>query len=118
MTQSSTLHYRLTCDEWLQATQDLKYSEVRVLYYLRTIDPFGDRELHIKVVDVAKATGLTKGTVSKSLKVLSDKDYIDLEIEEATVTLKSRANEALVSHKNKKSSFPQETGFPQETFRS
>jgi len=37
---------------------------------LRTIDPFGGRDLRVKVTDVATATGLQKGTVSKALKVL------------------------------------------------
>jgi DNA-binding MarR family transcriptional regulator len=65
--------YALKPEEWLQVTKELRYAEVRVLYYLRTIDPFGGRDLRVKVTDVATATGLQKGTVSKALKVLSDK---------------------------------------------
>jgi hypothetical protein len=75
----------------------LRYAEVRVLYYLRTIDPFGGRDLRVKVTDVATATGLQKGTVSKALKVLSDKGYIDLEITEALVKLQTFPKEDQVS---------------------
>ncbi|HEY9631007.1 MAG TPA: hypothetical protein V6C84_27260 [Coleofasciculaceae cyanobacterium] len=39
------LHYRLINEEWLKISQDLKLAELRVLYYLRTLDPFGDRQL-------------------------------------------------------------------------
>jgi hypothetical protein len=81
--------YALRPDEWLQVTKELRYAEVRVLYYLRTLDPFGDRDLRVKVTDIAIATGLQKGTVSKALKVLNDKGYIDLEIVEALVKLQT-----------------------------
>lgn len=81
--------YALKPEEWLEVTKELRYAEVRVLYYLRTIDPFGGRDLRVKVTDVATATGLQKGTVSKALKVLSDKGYIDLEITEALVKLQT-----------------------------
>jgi DNA-binding transcriptional ArsR family regulator len=81
--------YALKPEEWLQVTKELRYAEVRVLYYLRTIDPFGGRDLRVKVTDVATATGLQKGTVSKALKVLNDKGYIDLEITEALVKLQT-----------------------------
>ncbi|MFM6642636.1 MAG: MarR family transcriptional regulator [Microcystis panniformis] len=81
--------YALKPEEWLEVTKELRYAEVRVLYYLRTINPFGGRDLRVKVTDVATATGLQKGTVSKALKVLSDKGYIDLEITEALVKLQT-----------------------------
>ena len=74
------LHYRLTSEEWLRISQDLKLAELRVLYYLRTLDPFGDRQLNLKVIHIAQTTGLKKGTVSKVLKVLAEKNYIDLEL--------------------------------------
>ena len=85
----STLFYPLTCDEWLRVSQNLKFAEIRVLYYLRALDPFGDRQLDLKVVEVAAATGLTKGTVSKSLKALACKEFIDLELVTVRVRLRS-----------------------------
>ncbi|MDX2242370.1 MAG: helix-turn-helix domain-containing protein [Leptolyngbyaceae cyanobacterium bins.302] len=86
---TSATHYRLTCEEWLAVSQSLKMAELRVLYYLRTLDPFGDRPLDLKVVDIATATGLTKGTVSKALRTLDCQGYIDLELVAVRVQLKS-----------------------------
>ncbi|MBD1855500.1 MULTISPECIES: MarR family transcriptional regulator [Leptolyngbya] len=77
---SNRTHYRLTNEEWLEVSQELKLAELRVLFHLRTLDPFGDRALNLKVIDIAEATKLQKGTVSKALKVLSDKGFIDLEM--------------------------------------
>jgi hypothetical protein len=67
----SSLHYRLTNEEWLKASRELKPAERTVLYYLRTLDPFGDRELNVKVVDIAEMCGLNKGVLSQ--KHSSDK---------------------------------------------
>lgn len=76
----SPLHYRLTTEEWLQAIQDLKPRERDVLYYLRTLNPFGDRKLDIGVREVARALNCDPATVSRALKVLDSKGYIDLEM--------------------------------------
>lgn len=86
MTQ--TLHYRLTTEEWLAISSKLTRAELIVLYYLRTLDPFGDRPLDLKVIDIAEVTGLTKGTVSKALRSLHDEDLIELEM----VTVRVRLN--------------------------
>ena len=80
--------YQLTTEEWLTVSEDLRLAELRVLFYLRTLDPFGDRRLSLKVIDIAEATRLQKGTVSKALKVLACKDYIDLELIEISVRVK------------------------------
>ncbi|MGI0494288.1 MarR family transcriptional regulator [Alkalinema pantanalense CENA528] len=85
---SQGLHYRLTSEEWLAVSNDLRFAEIKVLYYLRTLDPFGDRHLDLRVIDIADALGMSKGTVSKALQVLSDKEYIDLEL----VTVRVRLN--------------------------
>ena len=82
------LHYRLTTEEWLEVSHRLTRAELIVLYYLRTLDPFGDRPLDLKVVDIAEKTNLTKGTVSKALRSLSDQELIELEM----VTVRVRLN--------------------------
>ena len=58
--------YQLTTEEWLTISKDLKLAELRVLFYLRTLDPFGDRKLNLKVIDIAEATSLQKGIGFKS----------------------------------------------------
>lgn len=75
-TQTPELYYPLTRSEWLQAVRCLKPAERDVLYYLRTMDPRGEG-LNIGVRDIAALLGYSPGTVSKALKVLHDKEYID-----------------------------------------
>lgn len=88
--QMTELHYRLTNEEWNLISDDLNKAELKVLFHLRTLDPFGDRNLDLKVVDIAESTNLQKGTVSKALKVLSHKEYINLELTAVRVRLNSK----------------------------
>lgn len=86
----SVRHYRLTNDEWLRACTELKPAEMKVLYYLRTLDPWGDKNLEIGVTDIAKILKCNKGTVSRALKALDVGGWIDLEINTATVKLQTK----------------------------
>ncbi len=92
--------YALQNDEWLLAWSELKPAEVQVLYYLRTLDPFGDKEIELGVTQLGKLLRLAKSTVSKALKALSQLGWIDLELIKVKVKLRSR------------SSSPQSTLFP------
>jgi DNA-binding transcriptional ArsR family regulator len=85
-----TLHYRLTNEEWLKAVHELTESQKDVLYYLRTLDPFGDRDLDIGVREMAATLKINPSTVSRALKALDSKGYIDLEITKARVKLNSK----------------------------
>ncbi|MEM9808155.1 MAG: helix-turn-helix domain-containing protein [Cyanobacteria bacterium P01_D01_bin.56] len=86
----SARHYRLTNDEWLRACTELKPAEMKVLYYLRTLDPWGDKNLEISVTDIAKTLKCNKGTISRALKALDTSGWIDLEINTATVKLHTK----------------------------
>ena len=90
----SARHYRLTNDEWLKAVKDLKPRERDVLYYLRTLDPWGDKDLEIGVREIATDLECSPGTVSKALKVLDQKNWIDLEITAAKVKLRTDKSES------------------------
>ncbi|MEM6424224.1 MAG: MarR family transcriptional regulator [Cyanobacteria bacterium P01_D01_bin.128] len=81
------LHYRLTLEEWLKACRELRPSEKDILYYLRTLDPFGDNPIDIKVREIARELKVSPSTVSRALKALDAKGWIDLEITSATVKL-------------------------------
>lgn len=86
-TPKSGLHYRLDHEEWLRACRELKSSERDVLYYLRTLDPFGDNPIDIKVREMARELNVSPSTVSRALKALDAKGWIDLEIVSARVKL-------------------------------
>jgi len=81
------IHYRLTLEEWCQSAKRLKPAELKVLYYLRTLDPFGDRWLDVQVTGIASDLGMNKGTVSRALRVLADGGDLYLEIQAARVRL-------------------------------
>ncbi len=83
--------YALQNDEWLLAWSELKPAEVQVLYYLRTLDPFGDKEIELGVTQLGKLLRLAKSTVSKALKALSQLGWIDLELIKVKVKLRSRS---------------------------
>lgn len=100
----SVRHYRLTNDEWLKAVKELKPRERDVLYYLRTLDPWGDKDLVVGVREIATALECSPGTVSKALKVLDQKSWIDLEIIAAKVKLRTDKSEPEPS--NSKDMFP------------
>jgi DNA-binding Lrp family transcriptional regulator len=84
-------HYRLTNEEWVQAVHELKESEKDLLYYLRTLDPFGDRPLNLGVREVAKTLNCSPSTVSRALKVLDKAGYIDMEMVTVQVKILSKS---------------------------
>ena len=73
---STELHYQLTHAEWLKAVRELNPHERNILFYIRTLDPFGDSELDLKTKDIAQALGCSVRTVSNALKSLQTKGWI------------------------------------------
>jgi DNA-binding transcriptional ArsR family regulator len=101
------LHYRLTNEEWLKAVHELTESQKDVLYYLRTLDPFGDRHLDLGVREIARTLGCEPSTVSRALRVLAEKGYIDLELVRVRVKVLSK-----VLRENNSVAPEQQTGSP------
>ena len=99
--------YKLQNEEWVKACRELKPAEKDVLYYLRTLDPFGDKELDLSVTAIANVLGKAKSTVSKALKVLDAKGWINIELVQIKAKVKSFPTGNNVSHR--KQCFPQET---------
>ena len=75
-----TLHYRLTSDEWIRAVRELTESQKDLLYYLRTLNPFGDRHLNLGVRELAEILDYNPSTISRALHALAEKGYIALEM--------------------------------------
>jgi hypothetical protein len=83
-TKISGKFYPLQHQEWLRACQELKPSERDVLYYLRTFDPY-DNGIKINCAEVARQLStkdktVHRQTVSRALKALDSKGFIDLEL--------------------------------------
>jgi hypothetical protein len=72
--------YQLTTEEWIHAVHTLTESQKDVLYYIKTLNPFGDRDLDLGVREIARTLKYDPGTISRALKALDSKGYIDLEM--------------------------------------
>ena len=86
------LFYQLTNKEWVETVKDLTGAEIKVLYHVRSLDPFGDRELDYSVTQVALQLGLSKGAVSKALKKLDQMNLICMELVRVKVRIKTNKN--------------------------
>lgn len=75
--QMTELHYRLTNEEWRKIKKDLTYSQMGVLLYVRTLDPSGYGGVTPRITDMASELGMSKGSVSKALRILDQKQYIN-----------------------------------------
>ena len=75
--------YFLSPEEWLKACNQLNYSEIKVLFYLRTLNPSGTIQ-SVTVTEIGKELNLHKGTVSRALKSLKLKGWIEFEIKSIT----------------------------------
>jgi len=82
--------YQLEPDEWLSVCKELKPAELKVLYRLRTLDPFGQHPIKFRVIDLAEDLDMNKGTVSRAVQRLAELGYINLEIVEAIATLTTK----------------------------
>jgi MarR family len=81
--------YPLDRAEWLRACHELTPSELNVLYFIRTFDPYSNG---IRVNAAAIARDLStpqhkvhRQTVSRALKSLVDKGFIEVEILESNI---------------------------------
>lgn len=91
MKQISGKFYPLQRDEWLLACKELTPSELQVLYYLRTTDPYSN-SFQISAAQIARdlSTEVKKvhrQTISRALKSLDAKGFIDIELIEVQVNI-------------------------------
>ena len=69
--------YPLQEAEWHYICENLTGSEIKVLYYLRITEPFGERFRDICTTDLAKFTKLSIRSVQRALNKLSDLGLIE-----------------------------------------
>ncbi|MBF2018460.1 MAG: MarR family transcriptional regulator [Rivularia sp. T60_A2020_040] len=98
MTQSSSKiqgkFYPLQHEEFLSACHHLTPAQLMVLYFLRTLDPYGDG-VEVSVSEIARRLSteskeVHRSTVSRALKALDEKGFIDLELLKVKVKVSSR----------------------------
>ncbi len=70
--------YPLKNDEWVRACKHLTKSQLAVLYYLRSQDPYSIG-IRIKASKIAQELGITKRSVNAAIAFLEEKEYIDLQ---------------------------------------
>jgi DNA-binding MarR family transcriptional regulator len=86
MTKIEGKFYPLQHAEWMRATKELSPSAKDVLYYLRTLDPYSNG-IEITASGIARELGIHRSTVSRALKALDIKGFIDLELIRVTVRI-------------------------------
>ena len=87
--------YTLYTEEHLKACKELTSAQRDIYYYLMTLDP--DRDgMDINAKDIAEQLGLSKFTVYKSLKVLDQLGWIELE--KITNTIRISINQSITNN--------------------
>jgi DNA-binding MarR family transcriptional regulator len=86
--------YPLQHAEWLRACQELTPSQRDVLYYIRTLDPYGNG-IAINTAEIARTLSsngqiVHRQTVSRALKELDRKGFIDLEVIQVNVRVQPK----------------------------
>ncbi|MBF1990815.1 MarR family transcriptional regulator [Fischerella thermalis] len=86
--------YPLQHEEWLRACRELTPAQRDVLYYIRTIDPY-NQGIVINAAEVARQLSgaeriVHRQTVSRALKELDVKGFIDLELLQVRTKVKPK----------------------------
>ncbi|MEM9927461.1 MAG: helix-turn-helix domain-containing protein [Cyanobacteria bacterium P01_D01_bin.50] len=67
--------YPLQHEEWLRACRELNSAELDVLYYLKTINPSGEKRA-VTYNTIASDLKKNKSTVSRAIQALKDKNWL------------------------------------------
>lgn len=76
--------YPLKSEEWVETVKQLTHSELKVLYYVRSLDPY-NKGISLTPVQIAKDLSTEKSkmhrsTVGRALKSLDSKGFIQMEL--------------------------------------
>jgi len=86
--------YPLQHSEWLRACHELTPAQRDVLYFIRTLDPYGEG-LDLSIAEIARqlstpAKTVHRSTISRALKELDTKGFIDMNLIQINVTIKGK----------------------------
>jgi hypothetical protein len=86
--------YPLQHEEWLRACRELTPAQKDVLYYIRTIEPY-NKGIDLNAAEVARQLSGPGGkvhrqTVSRALKELDRKGFIDMELLQVRAKVKAK----------------------------
>ena len=86
--------YPLQHSEWLRACHELTPAQRDVLYFIRTLDPYGEG-LDLSIAEIARqlstpAKTVHRSTISRALKELETKGFIDMDLIQVNVTIKGK----------------------------
>jgi hypothetical protein len=86
--------YPLKSEEWLKSIKELTHSELKILYYLRSIDPYSNG-VSLSPAQIARDISTEKvkvhrSTVSRALKSLDRRGFISMELIEVRVKVISQ----------------------------
>ena len=76
--------YPLKSEEWVETVKQLTHSELKILYYVRSLDPY-NRGISLTPAQIAKDLSTEKSkmhrsTVGRALKSLDSKGFIQMEL--------------------------------------
>ena len=76
----TTAFFKLTNQFAVEATKGLSAAEIRILLFIKTMNPFGDRKLVLSTDSIAEKLEINRSTVSRALKKLTRLGKIAIEI--------------------------------------
>ena len=85
--------YALQTSEWIEISRKLTHSELMVFYYLRTIDPFGNKFREIETLSIAKIFNISRRAVQRAISKLANLELIDLQVSCFKFRIKSKPPE-------------------------
>jgi len=88
-TKVSGKFYPLQNTEWVKACKELTHTQLSVLYYLRSADPYSNG-MKIRASKIADELQISRQAVYKAIDALSEKEYIEKEDVEYSLKLRSR----------------------------
>ncbi len=99
--ETQALYYPINNNEWVRLVRELRPSQIAILMYLRTLAPFQGQTLSIGIREIAAVLGFNPSTVSRGLKILGRKSFINLELVKVHIQIKMRSlSEALGGQPN------------------